>query len=126
VHEWSARKAVTFIVTLAATRSVTLAAREAGMSRKAAYALRSRDCAFAAAWNAALKARKGPARSLSKGGKVEELHEPGLSLGQGDRSVRAAPSSWSNIRRRHDGAMRDLFLARLAATRKVATDASSQ
>jgi hypothetical protein len=48
-NEWSPAKAVTFIVTLAATRSVTLAARESGMSRKAAYALKARDPAFAAA-----------------------------------------------------------------------------
>jgi len=54
--EWTQGRAVTFIVTLAAARSVTLAARAAGMSRKAAYALRSRDPAFASAWNAAIAA----------------------------------------------------------------------
>ena len=54
--EWTQGRAVTFIVTLAATRSVTLAARAAGMSRKAAYALKSRDSAFASAWNAAIAA----------------------------------------------------------------------
>lgn len=53
-HEWSNAKAVTFIVTLAAVRSVTLAAARAGMSRKSAYALKGRDSAFAAAWIAAL------------------------------------------------------------------------
>ncbi|MES2904761.1 MAG: hypothetical protein V4696_11295 [Pseudomonadota bacterium] len=57
--EWSAGKIVTFIVTLAATRTVTLAARAAGMSRKAAYALRQRDPAFAAAWDAAIGERRG-------------------------------------------------------------------
>jgi len=46
--DWSPAKAVTFIVTLAAHRSVTLAAAEAGMSRKSAYALKVRDPAFAA------------------------------------------------------------------------------
>ena len=121
-YEWSAGKAVTFIVTLAATRSVTLAAREAGMSRKAAYALRSRDPTFAAAWRAALKAR----RIERESDKVEEVHKPRVSPAQGDRSTRAAPSSWSSIRRHHDAALRDLFFARLAATRKVATEASSQ
>ena len=55
-NEWKAGAAVTFIVTLAAGRSVTLAARAAGMSRKSAYALRGRDPAFAAAWNAAILA----------------------------------------------------------------------
>ena len=59
--EWSAGKIVTFIVTLAATRIVTRAARAAGMSRKAAYALRQRDPAFRAAWNAAMGIRQGDA-----------------------------------------------------------------
>ncbi len=57
-NEWNGGKAVTFIVTLAASRSVTLAALEAGMSRKSAYALKERDRAFAAAWNAALASRR--------------------------------------------------------------------
>ncbi len=52
--EWTEAKAVTFIVTLAASRSVTLAAARAGMSRKAAYALKRRDQGFAAAWGAAV------------------------------------------------------------------------
>ena len=57
--EWSAGKIVTFIVTLAATRTVTHAARAAGMSRKAAYALRQRDPAFCDAWKAAMGVRRG-------------------------------------------------------------------
>jgi hypothetical protein len=68
--EWTPAKAVTFIVTLAATRSVTLAAREAGMSRKSAYGLKARDPAFAAAWAAAVKAG---ARVSIHGDKVEEV-----------------------------------------------------
>lgn len=79
--EWTSAKAVTFIVTLAATRSVTLAAREAGMSRKSAYALKRRDPAFAVAWEAALQARR-PAPRL--GDKVEEVHEPPVSSGHSD------------------------------------------
>ena len=55
--EWTDVKAVTFIVTLAASRSVTVAAARVGMSRKAAYALRNRDGAFAMGWDAALAAR---------------------------------------------------------------------
>ena len=83
-HEWSAARAVNFIVTLAATRSVTLAARAACMSRKSAYALKSRDPAFAAAWAAAEKAgvtsmRPGPALDLPKGDKVEEVEDPPVS-----------------------------------------------
>ena len=115
--EWTPAKAITFIVTLAASRSVTFAAHEAGMSRKSAYALKGRDGAFAAAWNAALKARKGR--------KKEEMHEPPVSSSQGDKRPAAASSNWSSIRRRRDEAMRDLFFARLAAT-QVAMEASPQ
>jgi hypothetical protein len=68
--DWTQAKAVTFIVTLAATNSVTLAAREAGMSRKSAYALKSRDPAFAAAW--AVAAGAGAKTSI-QGDKVEEV-----------------------------------------------------
>ena len=80
--EWTSAKAVTFIVTLAATRSVTLAAREAGMSRKSAYALQARDPAFATAWAAAVKAGAGISR---QGDKVEEVHVPRVSTSHGDR-----------------------------------------
>lgn len=58
-HEWSDARIVTFIVTLAAYRSVTLAAARAGMSRKSAYALKGRNPAFAAAWLAALASATG-------------------------------------------------------------------
>jgi hypothetical protein len=68
--EWTSDRAVTFIVTLAATRSVTLAARGAGMSRKSAYALRARDAAFAAAWTAAANAA---VTASLHGDKVEEV-----------------------------------------------------
>jgi hypothetical protein len=79
--EWTANKAVTFIVTLAATSSVTLAASQAGMSRKSAYALKSRDPAFAAAWALAMKALAIRPR---QGNKVEEVHGLPVSPGQGD------------------------------------------
>ena len=51
--EWTEGKAIAFIVTLAATGIVTLAAREAGMSRKSAYALKRRDPLFASSWETA-------------------------------------------------------------------------
>lgn len=102
--EWTNDKAVTFIVTLAASRSVTLAARRAGMSRKSAYALKARDPAFAAAWRAAIDARPAARR---KGDKVSEAHDPRISLGQGDR-----PPARNNLGR--DRFARDLFFARLA------------
>ena len=76
--EWTNAKTVTFIVTLAATRSVTLAARGARMSRKSAYALKGRDPAFAAAWDAAMRA--------SKGNKVQEVEGTPVSPGYGDTS----------------------------------------
>lgn len=91
-HEWSAARAV---VTLAATRSVTLAARAACMSRKSAYALKSRDPAFAAAWIAAAKAGvTGPAPDLPKGNKVEEVEDPPVSPAYGY----ASPSRWERER----------------------------
>ncbi|HJU76901.1 MAG TPA: hypothetical protein VJ597_03105 [Sphingomicrobium sp.] len=76
--EWTPEQAVTFIVTLAATGSVTVAAHRAGMSRKSAYALKGRDPAFAGAWAAAMQAPRG--------NKVEEVHEPPVSCGHGNTS----------------------------------------
>jgi hypothetical protein len=76
--EWTPEQSVTFIVTLAATGCVTVAAHRAGMSRKSAYALKVRDPAFAAAWAAALHA--------SRGNKVEQVHEPPVSCGHGNTS----------------------------------------
>ena len=81
--EWTSDRAVTFIVTLAATRSVTLAARAAWMSRKSAYALKARDSVFGAAWRQALNA--GAKRSAD-GNKVEKVHEPRVSPGLGNTS----------------------------------------
>jgi hypothetical protein len=104
-HEWSKGKAVTFIVTLAATRSVTLAARAAGMSRKAAYALKSRDPAFASAWNAAIAANRP---TKPQGNKVEEIDGPLFSPGQGNRRSR-----------RLDAQLRDRFFSSLTANRSA-------
>ena len=81
--EWTSARAVTFIVTLAAGNPGTLAARASGMSRKSAYALKARDRAFAAAWQAAVDARSSHA---AKGDKVDQVHAPAVSLGQGDTS----------------------------------------
>jgi hypothetical protein len=110
-HEWNAGKAVTFIVTLAAAGSVTLAAKQAGMSRKSAYALKDRDPAFAAAWKAALGAHEGD--------KVEEVHGPPCPTGQGDRPALETMSKVSTagrgMPRRLAEAQRDRFFARLAA-----------
>ena len=84
--EWTSDGAVTFIVTLAVSRSVTLAARKAGMSRKSAYALKGRDPVFASPWAAAMQARQVRGLSSSKGDKVKEVHEPSVSPRHGDTS----------------------------------------
>ena len=82
-NDWTNAKAVTFIVTLAATRSVTLAARAAGMSRKAAYALRDRDARFADAWRQAFAIQT----IRRQGNKVEEVEDPPFSRGQGNNGT---------------------------------------
>lgn len=81
-YEWSPGKTVTF-VTLAASGSVTLAAKKAGMSRKSAYALKSRDPVFAAAWRAA---------SDVSGGRPTKLTHP---RPEGNIQTRAASSTGS-------------------------------
>ena len=53
------------------------------MSRKSAYALKSRDCVFAAAWSQALKA---PPKRSAQGNKVKKVHEPPVSPGRGNKS----------------------------------------
>jgi hypothetical protein len=101
--EWTPARAVTFIVTLAASQSVTLAARAASMSRKAAYALKARDPAFAGAWQAALAASR-PSRR--QGDKVKEVHGPRVSRGQGNRRFRS-----------FDAELRDQFFSTITANR---------
>ena len=51
---WTAARRETFLDTLAATCNVRAATAAAGMTSKAAYALRQREPAFAAAWEEAL------------------------------------------------------------------------
>jgi hypothetical protein len=106
-HEWSAGKTVTFIVTLAASGSVTLAARKAGMSRKSAYALKSRDPVFAAAWRAAV------------GASGRRSAAPAPRQNEGDSRTRAASSSGSTANRADTLASateeRDRMFAALAA-----------
>jgi len=111
--EWTEQKAVTFIVTLAARGNVTLAARNVGMSRKAAYALRARDAGFARAWNSALEARRPERRD---GDKVDELRDPPL-----------APPNGDSVALRALGARRrDLFFASPANRSELRRAASSQ
>jgi hypothetical protein len=85
---WTIRRQLAFLDVLAQTRSVTAAARAAGMSRESAYRLRRRPSAslFAAAWDRALeghnvnfaprrRARKKPAfpRLSLEGHEVHDL-----------------------------------------------------
>ena len=127
-HEWTRTKAVTFIVTLARTRNVTLAARASGMSRKSAYALKSRDAAFASAWAEALK---GPVLSLSKDRKAEQMDGAPVSPLEGNRRNRATPSTDSTSAtqlalRRADEALRDAFFARLRDSAALAPRPAAQ
>jgi hypothetical protein len=108
--EWTPAKAVTFIVTLAASRSVTLSAHEAGMSRKSAYALKDRDRAFAEAWNAALRAREANRpKARAKGDKSDSSDNPRSSRPQGDGARAAA--AWNPLMDDEHGALRDTELA---------------
>jgi hypothetical protein len=104
-HEWSKGKAVTFIVTLAATQSVTLAAKAAGMSRKAAYALKSRDPAFADAWKVAVAARRQSApKAPAEGNKA----------GPAATSISSTARRYPADRKLQEG-LRDRVFAKLVA-----------
>jgi hypothetical protein len=73
------------------------------MSRKAAYALKSRDPAFAAAWQAAIAAGR-PARR--QGDKVKEVNGPRVRHDQGNRRFHS-----------FGGELRDQFFSALGANR---------
>jgi hypothetical protein len=77
--QWTSDRIVTFCVTLAATRNVTLAARATGMSRKSAYARRTSDPGFAALWDRALAAaraaRSDTARARHSASRQGDKHE---------------------------------------------------
>ena len=53
--EWTRAKMVAFLRELAASQSVSQAARAVGMGRQSAYKLRMRMAPFAAAWDAAVE-----------------------------------------------------------------------
>ena len=110
--EWTPARAVIFIVTLAASRSVTLAARQAGMSRKSAYALKSRDPAFAVAWSAAVTAGRS---RRAEGDKVEEVHGAPVRRHHGDSSPSRVDRERAFARFVSTAEERDRWFARLAA-----------
>jgi len=107
---WTAERQAIFIATLRITRSITRAARAAGMSRKSAYALRLRPAGepFAAAWDHALgegnkvdaghleAVRSGPVKvtvpPLAKETKVTEIGQRSRAINFArQKPVRLAP-----------------------------------
>ena len=73
---WTPARQLRFLDALARTRSVTRAARAAGMSRESAYRLRARDPGglFAAAWDRALQGH----RLVNLGSRRRSRQSPGL------------------------------------------------
>jgi hypothetical protein len=65
-----------FIATLADTRNVTVAAREAGIARRAAFALRTRDADFAADWLDAEEAASDLLEHEARKRAIEGIEEP--------------------------------------------------
>lgn len=69
---WTAERQLRFLDALGRTRSVTRAARAAGMSRESAYRLRRRREAalFAAAWDKALQPRPIESHEVGHGSRL--------------------------------------------------------
>lgn len=104
---WTGRKRVTFIVTLAASGSVTFGAAAAGLSRKSAYALRKRDSAFASLWERALEAGKVSHRGPVKRDTVNPRDTVNMvNLRTPDRSIASAGRDrfFANLQLRLSGA----------------------
>ena len=81
---WSAERQLTFLETLAETRSITRAASSAGMSRESAYRLRRRNegMLFAALWDRAIQGT--PSSPLKS-------HEVKSKRRNSNRKIRANP-----------------------------------
>ena len=77
---WTHDRRVTFLVSLAASGSVTFASSAAGLSRKSAYALRMRDPAFATVWDRSLAAADAACRKMrrtaAKGDETDGKRDP--------------------------------------------------
>lgn len=97
--EWTEARAVTYIVTLAATGSVTLAARSVGISRRSAYALKARDPVFAAAWNQALAAYR---REKIEGNEVCEVNDPRIRHPEGNNLRPRSVAEWLDARLKYN------------------------
>jgi hypothetical protein len=105
---WTGDKMASFLETLAETAVVAEACDQARMGISSAYALRCRNPAFAAAWDAALTiARERLADTLlarSMEGNVEQLYKDGELIGERhllDNRPRHPPPPRSAGRRRH-------------------------
>ena len=78
---WSAERQRLFLVNLAETGSVHLAASAARLSARSAYQLRARSLAFAQAWNAALRIAVGRLTAIAfdraLNGRIEQVYRDG-------------------------------------------------
>nr|WP_294850495.1 hypothetical protein [uncultured Sphingomonas sp.] len=85
-HGWSALRQRVFILTLAETGSVHVAAKEALMSARGAYALRVRSGAFRLAWDTAQQLAVGRLSALAFdraiNGRPEQIYEGGELVGE--------------------------------------------
>ncbi|MEO5972838.1 MAG: hypothetical protein ABIP91_05700 [Sphingomicrobium sp.] len=83
---WSAHRQRLFIDMLAQSGTVHLAARTAGLSARAAYALRVRSRPFAEAWDKAQQLAVGRLSALAFDraihGRVEQVYEDGVLVGE--------------------------------------------
>ena len=90
---WTTERQLRFLDALVSTRSITKAARSAGMSRESAYRLRDRAGLFAALWDCAL------APAIDR-----ESHNPPLTTGRimrllGNHYRREANGFWPKAER---------------------------
>jgi hypothetical protein len=83
---WSADRQRVFLNALAETGSVHLAANAARLSARAAYMLRTRSPAFAAAWNAAQQLAVGRLSAIAfdraLNGRIEQVYREGNLVGE--------------------------------------------
>ena len=95
IDGWTVARQLAFLDMLARTRSVTAAARAAGMSRESAYRLRARDPRglFAAAWARVFPPRLGLTRAEIDKGHRLAIAAAGLPKRIAMAPRRAAPST---------------------------------
>ena len=107
-RRWNADKLVTFILALAVSGTVTFAAAAVGRSRRSAYALRRRNAGFARLWDQALAAARtaraaaarGQRKTAPKGNEVDEVEDPPIRHGQGNKCASPRGAMMSKLGRR--------------------------